>query len=51
MALRLSGHLLLGVVRIYYRQVEYLYTDCNDALGRLKKLVQLLHMGELLTAV
>jgi len=39
MALRLSGHLLLGVVRIYFRKVDYLYTDCNEALGKLKKLV------------
>jgi len=39
LALRLSGNLLLGVVRIYYRKVDYLYLDCNDALGKLKKLV------------
>ncbi|CAN8254203.1 unnamed protein product [Cochlearia groenlandica] len=29
MALRLSSHLLLGVVRIYSKQVEYLFRDCN----------------------
>ncbi|CAA0842523.1 Sister chromatid cohesion 1 protein 3 [Striga hermonthica] len=29
-ALRLSGHLLLGVVRIYSKQVDYLYEDCNE---------------------
>ncbi|CAA7016672.1 unnamed protein product [Microthlaspi erraticum] len=29
MALRLSGHLLLGVVRIYSKQVDYLFRDCN----------------------
>jgi cohesin complex subunit SCC1 len=39
LALRLSGHLLLGVVRIYFRKVDYLFTDCYDALGKLKKLV------------
>ncbi|XP_002989794.2 sister chromatid cohesion 1 protein 3 [Selaginella moellendorffii] len=35
-ALRLSGHLLLGVVRIYSRKVNYLFHDCNDALVKLK---------------
>lgn len=39
MALRLSGHLLLGVVRIYYRKVDFLYTDCNDALGKIKQVL------------
>ncbi|CAN6898869.1 unnamed protein product [Brassica oleracea] len=28
LALRLSGHLLLGVVRIYSKQVDYLFRDC-----------------------
>ncbi|CAI9262789.1 unnamed protein product [Lactuca saligna] len=28
-ALRMSGHLLLGVVRIYSKKVEYLQHDCN----------------------
>ncbi|PIN02228.1 Sister chromatid cohesion complex Cohesin, subunit RAD21/SCC1 [Handroanthus impetiginosus] len=28
-ALRMSGHLLLGVVRIYSKQVDYLFEDCN----------------------
>ncbi|KAJ1256153.1 hypothetical protein BS78_K076300 [Paspalum vaginatum] len=28
-ALRLSGHLLLGLVRIYSRKVNYLFQDCN----------------------
>ncbi|KAJ4831956.1 hypothetical protein Tsubulata_018820 [Turnera subulata] len=36
-ALRMSGHLLLGVVRIYSKKVEYLFHDCNDALIHLKK--------------
>lgn len=36
MALRLSGHLLLGVVRIYFRKVEYLYSDCSEALVKIK---------------
>lgn len=36
MALRLSGQLLLGVVRIYSRKARYLLDDCNDALVRIK---------------
>ncbi|CAI9764663.1 unnamed protein product [Fraxinus pennsylvanica] len=28
-ALRMSGHLLLGVARIYSKQVDYLYEDCH----------------------
>lgn len=31
LALRLSGHLLLGVVRIYSRKVNYLVEDAHDA--------------------
>lgn len=29
MALRLSAHLLLGVVRIYSKKVDYLHSDCK----------------------
>jgi len=36
LALRLSGHLLLGLVRIYQRQVRYLFTDCSEALVKIK---------------
>ena len=36
MALRMSGHLLLGVVRIYSRKVRYLMSDCSDALVKIK---------------
>lgn len=36
LALRLSGQLLLGVVRIYSRQVRYLLDDCNEALLKIK---------------
>eukprot|EP00005_Dracoamoeba_jomungandri_P009776 CAMPEP_0174274052 /NCGR_PEP_ID=MMETSP0439-20130205/56771_1 /TAXON_ID=0 /ORGANISM="Stereomyxa ramosa, Strain Chinc5" /LENGTH=519 /DNA_ID=CAMNT_0015365609 /DNA_START=12 /DNA_END=1571 /DNA_ORIENTATION=- len=36
MALRMSGHLLLGVVRIYKRKVDYLFSDCNEALTKVK---------------
>lgn len=36
-ALRMSGHLLLGVVRIYSKQVDYLFQDCNYVLSGLRK--------------
>ncbi|KAI9692766.1 MAG: sister chromatid cohesion protein 1 [Bogoriella megaspora] len=36
LALRLSGQLLLGVVRIYSRKARYLLDDCNDALLKIK---------------
>jgi hypothetical protein len=36
MALRLSGQLLLGVVRIYSRKAKYLLDDCNEALIKIK---------------
>lgn len=37
LALRLSGQLLLGVVRIYSRKITYLYSDCNQALVDIKQ--------------
>ena len=37
LALRLSGHLLVGVVTIYSRQVGYLYSDANDAVTKIRK--------------
>ncbi|XP_012731020.2 double-strand-break repair protein rad21-like protein 1 isoform X2 [Fundulus heteroclitus] len=36
MNLRTSGHLLLGVVRIYSRKTKYLLADCSDALVKIK---------------
>ncbi|KAI4333173.1 hypothetical protein L6164_018011 [Bauhinia variegata] len=36
-ALRMSGHLLLGVVRIYSKKVDYLFQDCNVVLTGLTK--------------
>jgi hypothetical protein len=36
MALRLTGQLLLGVVRIYSRKAHYLLDDCNEALIKIK---------------
>uniref|UniRef100_A0A8D0HHG1 Rad21/Rec8-like protein N-terminal domain-containing protein n=1 Tax=Sphenodon punctatus TaxID=8508 RepID=A0A8D0HHG1_SPHPU len=35
-ALRTSGHLLLGVVRIYHRKTKYLLADCSEALVKMK---------------
>lgn len=40
MALRLSGQLLLGVVRIYSRKARYLLEDCNEALMKIKMVGQ-----------
>lgn len=34
--LRTSGHLLVGVVRIYSRKAKYLQTDCSEALMKVK---------------
>ena len=36
LALRLRGHLLLGIVRIYQKKVKFLWTDCTDALSKIK---------------
>jgi len=36
LALRTSGHLLLGIVRIYSRKAKYLLADCSDALVRIR---------------
>jgi hypothetical protein len=36
MALRLSGHLLLGVVKVYSKKIYYLYSDCSEALIKIK---------------
>jgi hypothetical protein len=35
--IRVSGHLLLGVSRIFSRQMKYLYDDCNEMLMVLSK--------------
>ncbi|XP_027144621.1 double-strand-break repair protein rad21-like protein 1 isoform X1 [Larimichthys crocea] len=34
--LRTSGHLLIGVVRIYSRKAKYLLADCSDAVVKIK---------------
>ena len=36
LALRVSGHLMLGIVRIYSRKVKYLVADCADAMWKIK---------------
>eukprot|EP00842_Homolaphlyctis_polyrhiza_P001322 jgi/Hompol1/2190/HPOL_001823-RA len=36
MALRLTGQLLLGVVKIFSRKARYLLEDCNEALMKIK---------------
>ena len=36
LALRVSGHLLLGVVRIYSRKVKYLMHDAQEAMVKIK---------------
>ena len=40
MALRVSGHLLLGVVRIFSKKVAYLLTDCSEALVKIKDAIR-----------
>ncbi|KAL4630663.1 double-strand-break repair protein rad21-like protein 1 [Arapaima gigas] len=34
--LRISGHLLLGVVRIYSQKTKYLLADCNEAVLKIR---------------
>ncbi|KAG8460934.1 hypothetical protein KFE25_010685 [Diacronema lutheri] len=36
LALRISGHLLLGIVRIFSRQVDYLLDDASEAVIRVR---------------
>ena len=37
LALRLSGQLLLGAVKVYSKKMGYLFQDCNDALKIFKQ--------------
>jgi cohesin complex subunit SCC1 len=46
MALRLSGQLLLGVVRIYSRKAKYLLDDCNEAILKIKMVCMLVQQAE-----
>ncbi|XP_057862601.1 sister chromatid cohesion 1 protein 3 isoform X3 [Cryptomeria japonica] len=43
-ALRLSGQLLLGVVRVYSKKVTYLYQDCGETLLRVKRVFHSAHV-------
>lgn len=43
LALRLSGQLLLGVVRIYSRKARYLLDDCNEAILKIKMVHDSIH--------
>uniref|UniRef100_A0A8R1IDT2 Rad21_Rec8_N domain-containing protein n=1 Tax=Caenorhabditis japonica TaxID=281687 RepID=A0A8R1IDT2_CAEJA len=36
LALRTTGHLLLGIVRVYSRKTKYLLADCNEAFLKIK---------------
>lgn len=36
MPLRISGHLLVGVVRVYNRKTKYLLADCSESLLKMK---------------
>ncbi|XP_020590488.1 sister chromatid cohesion 1 protein 3-like [Phalaenopsis equestris] len=36
-ALRLSGHLLIGIVRIYSWKVNHVYSDCNKLVSYIRK--------------
>lgn len=45
MALRLSGQLLLGVVRIFSRKTKYLLEDCSEALVKIKMVLPRLIKG------
>ncbi|PBP19467.1 double-strand-break repair protein rad21 [Diplocarpon rosae] len=51
MALRLSGQLLLGVVRIYSRKARYLLDDCNEALLKIKMAFRLSGNNDMPTGI
>ncbi|KAG4413019.1 hypothetical protein IFR04_013827 [Cadophora malorum] len=51
MALRLSGQLLLGVVRIYSRKARYLLDDCNEALMKIKMAFRLSGNNDMPTGI
>ncbi len=36
LALRVSGHLMLGIIRIYSKKVKYLMVDCTEAMWKMK---------------
>ena len=49
-ALRLSGHLLLGLVRIYSWKVNYLFRDCNRMLTDIRIAVSSIQVNLLVDA-
>ncbi|KAG6478656.1 hypothetical protein ZIOFF_062100 [Zingiber officinale] len=44
-ALRLSGHLLIGLVKIYSWKVNYLFQDCNRMLTNTRVVVASIHIN------
>lgn len=36
---RILAYLLLGIVRIYSKKVEYLFHDCNDVLSEVRHFI------------
>jgi cohesin complex subunit SCC1 len=42
-ALRTSGHLLLGVVKIYSRKVRYVLQECKEAETKIKLVTSLIY--------
>jgi len=42
----MSGHLLLGVVRIYSRKVRYLMNDCEEAMVKIRMAFRTTGIGE-----
>ncbi|EFA86705.1 hypothetical protein PPL_00508 [Heterostelium album PN500] len=49
MALRMTSHLLLGVVRIFSKKVKFLLDDCGDAVARFKGTTKIATPGITLT--
>ena len=43
LALRLSGQLLLGVVKIYSKKVGYLFDDCSHAVIKIQEVRKFRH--------
>ena len=44
LTLRLSGQLMLGVVRIYSRKMQYLFEDCKETREKITR-VSLMDLG------
>ena len=50
-SLRLRGHLLYGLCRIYYKKVEFLYADCTKVLVKIKNVRSLPYTASLAMGV